>query len=120
MPPQMNVETQLLRVNRDGTRLDYDSNGDDCDEKDTTGSSKISSVEKTKEAPVGNGGLSRVITDYGLGAENYPILTLRRIKPAMPTKPVPSKPRVPGSGVVVVDVDVKVFPPLTTPFPSLT
>lgn len=37
MPPQMNVETQWLRVNRDGTSLDYDGNGGDCDEKDTNG-----------------------------------------------------------------------------------
>jgi hypothetical protein len=34
----MNVETHLLRVNRDGTSLDYDSNGDRSDEKDTSGS----------------------------------------------------------------------------------
>jgi hypothetical protein len=35
----MNVETQLLRVNRDGTLWDYDSNGDGLNEKDTNGSS---------------------------------------------------------------------------------
>jgi len=37
IPPEMNVKTQLLWVNRDGTRLDYDSNGDRRDEKDTSG-----------------------------------------------------------------------------------
>jgi hypothetical protein len=47
----MNVETHLLRVNRDGTSLDYDSNGGGCDDKDANGGFEIISVEKQKKPP---------------------------------------------------------------------
>src|SRR5438552_18650706 len=47
---------------------------------------------------------------FGNRGPDYAALNFRRTSPAIPTKPVPSRPRVPGSGVTKVS-------PLTAPCP---
>jgi hypothetical protein len=47
----MNVKTQLLWVNRDGTLLDYHGNGDSGDESELAEASEMSSVGKNKISP---------------------------------------------------------------------